>query len=87
MVGRFGACPADAGILVGMRLIAVREEHDDPHLQRLIRTHWRMGRNWPVNRASHELRLLALRISTEKSPRVYLTDASRLVVTAPVKED
>ena len=34
MEGPFGACPADAGILVGMRLIAVREEHDDPHLQR-----------------------------------------------------
>jgi hypothetical protein len=43
MVGRFGACPADTGILVGMRLIAVREEHDDPHLQRLIRTHRRNG--------------------------------------------
>jgi hypothetical protein len=34
--------------LWSMRMIAVREEHDDPHLQRPIQPQRRMGRHWPV---------------------------------------
>ena len=34
--------------MVEMHMIAVREEHDDPHLQHPIQPQRRMGRHWPV---------------------------------------